>query len=251
MQLPRSLIIENKPFPLNLQLKKSIPHIITTSPSSSPPKTLVENSNLGDTNNNNVLDPSVNEQIHTLLTSNPVVTDYTINPSNSTSSVSNSLTIPSSSSTTTSESSMNYIDQSHYVPYGTNQPPPSYHEAVVKQSTTVNNFLPSLNINGGTLSYGKTSGTNDWPTPTNNTFTLQPPPLQSSSNSSSSPCVKAEPQDYPTAIGNTGGNGQSMHFAKPKTYVNRPSKTPLHERPFSCPIEHCPRRFSRSDELTR
>jgi hypothetical protein len=239
MQLPRSLINENKPFPLNLHLKKSIPHITTTSPPSSSSKTLVENSNLGDTNNNNVLDTaSVNDQIHTLLTSNPVVADYSINPSNSTSSVSNSVTVSSSS---TSETTMNYVDQSHYVPYGTNQPPPPYHEAVVKQSTAVTNFMPTLNLNSTGLSYGKSTGTNDWTTTSNNTYTLQPPP-------SSSSCVKDEPQDYPTTA---GGNGQSMHFAKPKTYVNRPSKTPLHERPFSCPIEHCPRRFSRSDELTR
>jgi uncharacterized Zn-finger protein len=32
---------------------------------------------------------------------------------------------------------------------------------------------------------------------------------------------------------------------------NRPSKTPLQERPHKCPIEDCDRRFSRSDELTR
>ncbi len=246
MQLPRSLINENKPFPLNLQLKKSIPHITTatSSSSSTTTKTLSENSNLGDTNNNNVVDnTSVTDQIHTLLTSNPVGTDYSINSSNSTSSVSNSVTVvPSSSST--SESTMNYVDQSHYVPYGTNPPPPSYHEAVVKQATTMNNFMPTLNMNGTGLSYGKSSGTNDWTNNSNNTFTLQPPPSSSSSQS----CVKDEPQDYPSAI---SGNGQSMPFVKPKTYVNRPSKTPLHERPFSCPIEHCPRRFSRSDELTR
>lgn len=33
--------------------------------------------------------------------------------------------------------------------------------------------------------------------------------------------------------------------------VNRPSKTPLQERPHKCPVEDCDRRFSRSDELTR
>jgi hypothetical protein len=101
--------------------------------------------------------------------------------------------------------------------------------------------MPTLNLNGTGLSYGKSTGTNDWTTNSNNTFALQPP-------LSSSSCVKNEPQEYPSTV---GGNGQSMHFAKPKTYVTRPSKTPLHERPFSCPVEHCPRRFSRSDELTR
>lgn len=38
---------------------------------------------------------------------------------------------------------------------------------------------------------------------------------------------------------------------KPRKYPNRPSKTPLHERPYACPVESCDRRFSRSDELTR
>lgn len=38
---------------------------------------------------------------------------------------------------------------------------------------------------------------------------------------------------------------------KPRKYPNRPSKTPVHERHYACPIEQCDRRFSRSDELTR
>ncbi|KAM9476331.1 early growth response protein 3 [Clarias gariepinus] len=38
---------------------------------------------------------------------------------------------------------------------------------------------------------------------------------------------------------------------RPRKYPNRPSKTPVHERPHACPAEHCDRRFSRSDELTR
>ncbi|CAF0815234.1 unnamed protein product [Rotaria sp. Silwood1] len=237
MQLPRSLINENKPFPLNLQLKKPIP-LITTSPPSSSSKTLIENSNLSDTNNKNDLDvASVNDQIHTLLTSNPVVTDYSINQSNSTTPVSSSLTVPSS--TSTNETTMNYVDPSHYVSYGTHQAPPSYHEAIVKPPTSINNFMPTLNLNGTGLSYGKTTGTNEWTTTSTNTFNIQTPIISS--------CVKNEPQDYPT----TTVNGQTIQFAKPKNYPNRPSKTPLHERPFPCPIEHCPRRFSRSDELTR
>ena len=36
---------------------------------------------------------------------------------------------------------------------------------------------------------------------------------------------------------------------KPRKYPNRPSKTPVHERPYAC--ESCDRRFSRSDKLTR
>ncbi|XP_023658284.1 early growth response protein 3 isoform X1 [Paramormyrops kingsleyae] len=38
---------------------------------------------------------------------------------------------------------------------------------------------------------------------------------------------------------------------RPRKYPNRPSKTPVHERPHACPAENCDRRFSRSDELTR
>ncbi|GAB6025956.1 hypothetical protein CHUAL_011925 [Chamberlinius hualienensis] len=38
---------------------------------------------------------------------------------------------------------------------------------------------------------------------------------------------------------------------KSRKYPSRPSKTPVHERPYACPIDNCDRRFSRSDELTR
>jgi len=36
-----------------------------------------------------------------------------------------------------------------------------------------------------------------------------------------------------------------------RKYPNRPSKSPVHERPYACPVSDCDRRFSRSDELTR
>ena len=257
MQLPRSLISENKPFPLNLQLKKSSSsHNNNNNNSiSSPPtannKTLHENSNLADPSHTHhaLENASVNEQIRTLLTSNPVVTDYSINSSNSTTSVSNSLTV--SSSVSTSETNMNYVDQSHYGPYGTSQAPPSYHDAVVKQSSSANNFMSALNLNANGLSYGKGSNNNDWTAASTNSYALQslppPPPPPVLSSSSPSSCIKDEPQDYPISA----GNGQSMHTTKARNYTNRPSKTPVHERPFSCPIENCPRRFSRSDELTR
>ncbi|XP_067093091.1 early growth response protein 2b-like [Osmerus mordax] len=38
---------------------------------------------------------------------------------------------------------------------------------------------------------------------------------------------------------------------RPRKYPNRPSKTPVHERPYPCPADSCDRRFSRSDELSR
>ncbi|XP_042333149.1 early growth response protein 3 [Sceloporus undulatus] len=52
-----------------------------------------------------------------------------------------------------------------------------------------------------------------------------------------------------------GGGGPppplTLKPIRPRKYPNRPSKTPLHERPHACPAEGCDRRFSRSDELTR
>lgn len=38
---------------------------------------------------------------------------------------------------------------------------------------------------------------------------------------------------------------------KPRKYPNRPSKTPVQDRLYKCPIESCERKFSRSDELSR
>lgn len=45
-------------------------------------------------------------------------------------------------------------------------------------------------------------------------------------------------------------NGKMLPL-KQRKYPNRPCKTPLHERPYKCPVDDCDRRFSRSDELTR
>jgi hypothetical protein len=82
--------------------------------------------------------------------------------------------------------------------------------------------------------------------------------------------VKNEPMDYmvqsvaPVSQRTTEPLGQrnSMLDVKPMTtmelmpirprkYPVRPCKVPPHERPFSCLMESCDRRFSRSDELTR
>lgn len=48
-----------------------------------------------------------------------------------------------------------------------------------------------------------------------------------------------------------GGHCLDLKPIKPRKYPNRPSKTPVQERPFSCPLNDCERRFSRSDELSR
>ena len=92
----------------------------------------------------------------------------------------------------------------------------------------------------------------------------------SSGNSASSVVPKVEPI-YPDIAANLAEYNQStskgheiLHqvyqqsnvplkilSVKPRKYPSRPSKTPVNERPYACPIEACDRRFSRSDELTR
>ena len=189
MQLPRSLIQNPNSYLLNTHLKT---RLIPTAASS-------DDVNHGDTNNNHVLpSPNATEQIHRLLTTNPVSNDYSLTVSSA--SVNPSMSIK--------DSPMNYIDSAHYVTYST--------------TTDLNKVSTDfMNLNGG------------WNSTVNNY------PIVGSVST-----VKNEPQDYP--MGNTL-NSQT----KPRNTVNRPSKTPLNERPFSCPIDNCPRRFSRSDELTR
>lgn len=48
-----------------------------------------------------------------------------------------------------------------------------------------------------------------------------------------------------------GNTNMKLLPVKLRKYPNRPSKTPVHERPYACPVDTCDRRFSRSDELTR
>ena len=45
--------------------------------------------------------------------------------------------------------------------------------------------------------------------------------------------------------------GSSILKAKRSNPTEGRARTPPHERPYACPVETCPRRFSRSDELTR
>lgn len=48
-----------------------------------------------------------------------------------------------------------------------------------------------------------------------------------------------------------GGHSVDLKPIKPRKYPNRPSKTPVQDRPHRCPLNDCGRRFSRSDELSR
>lgn len=54
-----------------------------------------------------------------------------------------------------------------------------------------------------------------------------------------------------SSVGSPSSKGGGITALKVRKYPNRLAKTPLHERPYKCPIENCDRRFSRSDELTR
>ncbi|XP_066521628.1 early growth response protein 2b [Hoplias malabaricus] len=68
-------------------------------------------------------------------------------------------------------------------------------------------------------------------------FTLGAPPV---SEGPRLPAAAYGPQNLPL-----------RPILRPRKYPNRPSKTPVHERPYPCPADGCDRRFSRSDELTR
>merc|ERR1719330_26213 len=51
--------------------------------------------------------------------------------------------------------------------------------------------------------------------------------------------------------GRPAKGGSGILKAKRNNPTEGRSRTPPHERPYACPVETCPRRFSRSDELTR
>jgi uncharacterized Zn-finger protein len=71
------------------------------------------------------------------------------------------------------------------------------------------------------------------------------------SSSASSPMnIAAALAGHSPSSGTASPATQSTHRSS-RHYSNRPSKTPIQERPHRCPIDDCDRRFSRSDELTR
>ncbi|XP_068597587.1 E3 SUMO-protein ligase EGR2-like [Brachionichthys hirsutus] len=58
--------------------------------------------------------------------------------------------------------------------------------------------------------------------------------------------------DVPTAAPFPNSHNLPLRpISRPRKYPNRPSRTPVHQRPYPCPAEGCDRRFSRSDELSR
>lgn len=59
------------------------------------------------------------------------------------------------------------------------------------------------------------------------------------------------PPTKPVQRGRPAKAGSSLLKAKRNNPIEGRSRTPPSERPYACPVETCPRRFSRSDELTR
>lgn len=55
----------------------------------------------------------------------------------------------------------------------------------------------------------------------------------------------------PVQRGRPAKAGNSLLKAKRNNPTDGRSRTPPSERPYACPVDTCPRRFSRSDELTR
>ncbi|XP_032222519.2 early growth response protein 1-B isoform X2 [Nematostella vectensis] len=73
--------------------------------------------------------------------------------------------------------------------------------------------------------------------------------LQSSGNMDflSTPTAPSKPPQR----GRPAKGGSAILKAKRSNPTDSRSRTPPSERPYACPVETCPRRFSRSDELTR
>lgn len=59
------------------------------------------------------------------------------------------------------------------------------------------------------------------------------------------------PASKPPQRGRPAKTGAALLKAKRSSPTDGRSRTPPSERPYACPVETCPRRFSRSDELTR
>lgn len=87
-------------------------------------------------------------------------------------------------------------------------------------------------------------------TSSSNSSSLSSPPPPSSS--SSSQLATSSSQSQLQEITSTKDSKDVSYLPlRPRKYPNRPSKTPVDERPHACTVAGCPRRFSRSDELTR
>ena len=95
----------------------------------------------------------------------------------------------------------------------------------------------------------KTEPTSEFTTLTSSTpmsFTSSPSPTPSQGS-----VTGLEILSTPYAQQGVSGGSLKLLPVKQRKYPSRPSKTPVHERPYACPVDACDRRFSRSDELTR
>lgn len=105
-------------------------------------------------------------------------------------------------------------------------------------------------------------------------FKMAPPPNSNNSTNNTTPTQSPmkwsgvsensafqQPQKFPSCtVGNNYPippinprpiNRAGLSILKEKRDPTKKAKVPPSERPYKCPIESCPRRFSRSDELTR
>lgn len=81
-----------------------------------------------------------------------------------------------------------------------------------------------------------------WPGTSENSAFQQPQKFPSCSVASA----------YPMPINQRPINRAGLSILKEKRHdPTKKAKVPPSERPYACPVENCPRRFSRSDELTR
>jgi len=82
-----------------------------------------------------------------------------------------------------------------------------------------------------------------WPGSSDNSAFQQPQKFTSCSVASSFPLQPINPRPI---------NRAGLSILKEKRHdPTKKSKVPPSERPYACPVDNCPRRFSRSDELTR
>lgn len=156
----------------------------------------------------------------TLLSSCTFASTVGINPSSQTSSMT-----PNSSSMYVSHSQYPSSSQGAYTAMNTSQSYPRYMIPPKQEPMDVESYYSSS------------------PGQSQSVYGGSPGPSGYSSGPSTSGMLSSSQQQLSASL--------KWMPVKQRKYPNRPCKTPLHERPYKCPVEACDRRFSRSDELTR
>uniref|UniRef100_A0A3Q3WUV8 C2H2-type domain-containing protein n=1 Tax=Mola mola TaxID=94237 RepID=A0A3Q3WUV8_MOLML len=137
-----------------------------------------------------------------------------------------------------------------FLPQGT---PPAYPTSTsrvgTRPSSTVVPMLPDYLLSqqpqDGELGHAR----DQKPPQSLNPLLPQPPLTPLSTIKAFSTQIQTQPEH------SASGPAYQAHATKSsrtrRSPAGRHSKTPLHERPYTCPADGCDRRFSRSDELTR